>query len=295
MVQVPVLPLATPVSKWVHGVYCDDFAESQFKDLPARVFAGGFMPSCGVGTGLSRWTVEQLAATYSNRVFEPACLTEDYELGLRVYQMGLKQIFTEPIVSTREFFPQTFQGAVRQRTRWITGISLQCWQRNGWGKSWREAYWLWRDRKCLVGNPLSIVANVVFIYGFTTWVWSQISGSPWVLGAGAVNLAWIGLAMQCFRAGVRTACCSRFYGLGFAAAAPLRVFVANVINALATIRAIKRFAVSIITRTPLVWLKTAHSFPSEAALNEVMPLEPIEEEVAVATAAAPKTRAAGAP
>lgn len=271
MVQIPVLPLATPLSQWVHGIYCDEFAESQSKDLPARVFAGGFMPSCGVGTGLSRDTVERLAVANANRVFEPACLTEDYELGLRVHRLGLRQIFTGTAVSTREFFPQNFRGAVRQRTRWITGIALQGWQRNGWGRTGKERYWLWRDRKGLLGNPLSVVANLGFLYGFTTWTVAQAMGTTWAIGANltsaGVVLAWTGLAMQCIRTGIRAAWCARFYGPGFAAGAPLRVFVANAINFVATLRAVKHFAESVITRTPLVWLKTEHSFPSEVMLG----------------------------
>src|SRR5262249_12996850 len=36
MVQVPVLPLATGPGEWTHGVYCDEFAEFQLKDIPVR-------------------------------------------------------------------------------------------------------------------------------------------------------------------------------------------------------------------------------------------------------------------
>ena len=54
-----------------HGVYCDEFAEFQFKDMPARQLLGGFIPSNGVGTGFSRRALETLAEKYSNRIFEP--------------------------------------------------------------------------------------------------------------------------------------------------------------------------------------------------------------------------------
>ena len=53
MVQIPVLALKTPLRKLVHGIYCDEFAEFQFKDMPARQLLGGFIPSNGVGTGFS--------------------------------------------------------------------------------------------------------------------------------------------------------------------------------------------------------------------------------------------------
>jgi bacteriophage N4 adsorption protein B len=45
MVQVPVLPLPTPMREWAHGVYCDEFAEFQTIDMPARGYCGSFIPS----------------------------------------------------------------------------------------------------------------------------------------------------------------------------------------------------------------------------------------------------------
>ena len=83
MVQVPVLPLATPFTKWTHGVYCDEFVEYQTRDMPARDAMRSFIPSCGVGTGLRRDAVE-LRAAEQGYVFEPGCLTEDYENGYRL-------------------------------------------------------------------------------------------------------------------------------------------------------------------------------------------------------------------
>ena len=54
MVQVPVLPLPTPFRELTHGIYCDDFAEYQSIDMPARQINRSFIPSNGVGTGYSR-------------------------------------------------------------------------------------------------------------------------------------------------------------------------------------------------------------------------------------------------
>ncbi len=45
MVQIPVLPLPTGLAEMTHGVYCDEFAEYQQKDIPARQRLGGFLPS----------------------------------------------------------------------------------------------------------------------------------------------------------------------------------------------------------------------------------------------------------
>src|SRR5438093_12803279 len=74
MVQIPVLPMPTPPLELLHGVYCDEFAEFQTKDMPTRQFLGGFLPSCGVGAGFSRSAIDRLAASNRDCVFEPECL-----------------------------------------------------------------------------------------------------------------------------------------------------------------------------------------------------------------------------
>src|SRR6266853_5443918 len=126
--------------------------------MPARQLLGGFIPSNGVGTGFSRRALETLAEWYSNRIFEPACMTEDYENGFRIRRLCLPQKFI-PIhfrhgrpIATREYFPTTFRMAVRQRTRWIMGITLQSWEYHSAYETSRHLYWFWRDRKALIGN-----------------------------------------------------------------------------------------------------------------------------------------------
>jgi adsorption protein B len=97
-----------------------------------------FIPSNGVGTGFTRRALEMLANAEHNLIFEPACLTEDYENGLRLHKLACKQSVRAAdqtraaIVATREFFPRTARSAIRQRSRWILGIGLQSWERNGW-------------------------------------------------------------------------------------------------------------------------------------------------------------------
>ena len=90
MVQVPVLPLLLPIGEWTHGIYCDEFAEYQHKDIPVRQHLGGFLPSNGVGTGFDRAALERLAATRCGRPFDPACLTEDYETGYLLHSLGIQ-------------------------------------------------------------------------------------------------------------------------------------------------------------------------------------------------------------
>jgi adsorption protein B len=277
MVQIPVLPLATPFREFTHGVYCDEFAEFQTKDVPARQALGGFIPSNGVGTGYARWALERVADAASNRLFEPGCLTEDYENGFRLRQLGCPQLFV-PIqwldgqpVATREFFPRRFRQALRQRTRWVMGIALQGWERHGWSGGARQVYWWWRDRKGLVGNPASLAANLMLAYGVATWLWSRWSGGAW--GIGDLSGAWLTrlllyatVFLQSVRIGVRCACVARIYGFVFALGVPLRAFWANGLNFLATASALARYTRARLRHEPLVWVKTEHVYPSRAAL-----------------------------
>jgi adsorption protein B len=279
MVQTPVLAMPTPVRQWTHGIYCDDFAEFHTKDLAVRNALGGFVPSSGVATSFRREAIEQLAERDAKRIFEPACLTEDYENGYRLHKLGVKQLFV-PVwvrrgregrlpVATREYFPQKFGAALRQRTRWQTGIALQGWERHGWGRNWRERYWFWRDRKGLIGNPLSVAANLLFLYGATSWSLSRLSDGRWILGEELApwrNVLLATAALGLMHLAARMACSARVYGWWFAAFAPLRLGTANVLNSLAAACALGRFVRARMVKRPLVWLKTEHAYPALGAL-----------------------------
>ena len=278
MVQIPVLPLPAPARKVTQGVYCDEFAEYQSRDIPARQLLGGFIPSNGVGTGYARWALEKLAELESNRVFDPGSLTEDYDAGFRLHRLGCPQRFVpirlvggEP-VATRECFPDGIRQSLKQRTRWVTGIALQAWERHGWKAGARQAYWLWRDRKGLVGNPVTLLANAVLLYGLATWLWSRHMGGEWGLAraAGRPAASFL-LAATLFlgleRVAVRSGCVARLYGWRSALSVPLRVFWANSINFLATAWALGRYTASWARGRPLGWVKTEHSYPSRAALH----------------------------
>jgi bacteriophage N4 adsorption protein B len=266
MVQIPVLALPTPWWEFTHGVYCDDFAQVELFDMPVRQAMGGFIPSNGVGTAFSRRILQRLAIVYGNRIFEPGCLTEDYENGFRVDWMGGRQIFVNlgpagaPLLATREYFPNTFRTAVRQRTRWITGIALQSWELHGLWETVGQLYWFWRDRKNLIGNLVSPLANLITLYGVVR---------------GGLHLNWFGrhavfaiLPMLAVNTALRMHCSARVYGWKFAAAVPLRMLWANWINGLATVAAIDTYVRAKMHGRPLRWLKTEHAYPNRAALVE---------------------------
>lgn len=267
-IQIPVLALATPFWSLTHGVYCDEFAENHLRDMVVRSTFGCFVPGAGVGTGYRREALEALARVSSNRVFEPAALTEDYESGLRLHRLGCRQVFVpltrlsqreRDFMAVHEFFPKRWVTALRQRTRWVTGIALQGWERFGWAGTYSEIYWFWRDRKGLVSNPLGFIANVMFVYGFSTRMWTRLTPL-------AIDLTSITLAFQILRVAVRMTCVARVYGMVFALGVPLRLLYANLLNAAATVRAVGRYAYARMRGIPLRWVKTEHSYPTRSAL-----------------------------
>jgi adsorption protein B len=275
MVQIPVLALPTPFREISHGVYCDEFAEYQFKDMIGRQFLGGFIPSNGVGTGFSRRALEAMAEQSNNRIFEPGCLTEDYENGFRVARMGMSQKFI-PIhfrhgraIATREYFPRDFHSAVGQRSRWVTGIDLQSWEFHDARETLRHFYWFWRDRKGLVGNLVTPVTNILFVYGVITFIWAQAVHQPWGLAYAASSItraSEAGLSLQALHTAARMWFSSRIYGWRHAATVPIRMIAGNWINCFATCRAIWTFAQAKIHHRPLRWVKTEHAYPNRAAL-----------------------------
>jgi bacteriophage N4 adsorption protein B len=274
MVQAPVLPLPTGLDELTHGAYCDEFAESQLKDIPVRRRLGGFLPSCGVGTAFDRDALDRIGAQRNGLVFDPASLTEDYEAGLRLHAMGCRQIYLplrmdpDGPVATREFFPRNFRAAARQRSRWVAGIALQGWERHGWRQGWRQAYWLWRDRKGLVGNILSPLANLVFLYGIGGYLAAAWNGYPWPLAVAVPHamalLCRTTFAVSLAQIAFRMSASARVYGWRFAALAPLRTLWANQVNCVATLAALSQYIDARRTRRALAWRKTEHVYPHEA-------------------------------
>lgn len=276
MVQVPVLPLPTPLADFTHGIYCDEFAEYQIIDMPARQFSRSFIPSNGVGTGFAREIFEQLARERQDRIFDPASLTEDYETGVYIHQAGYRQLFAQlrrgehDFLATREYFPRKMRSAIRQRTRWVTGIALQGWERDGWKGPWATRYWFWRDRKGLITNPLGLLTNMLFIAGVAVWIEAAALHRPWafaVSNPAIVTLCSMTLLLQSFRIALRAACVARLFGLRFALGVPVRAFHANLINSFASFAAIWRFANARLHRRPLAWVKTEHAYPTREALQ----------------------------
>ncbi len=230
------------------------------------------MPSAGVGTAYRRRALDRLAWNNGNQLFDPSSLTEDYRMGWALHQSGCSQALLDPVHlgggATREYFPRWFQSAVRQKARWVAGIALQSWQQFGWRAGAGQLYWVWRDRKGLVGNPLTVLANGVFLYGLARWIGARAAGSSWDVGELAPwpALWWLLVFNSCLivvRQWSRACCVRQAYGWRHALISPVRSLWGNVINAAASVRAVALFAGAYFSRQAPRWAKTDHSYPGQ--------------------------------
>src|SRR5437764_1219596 len=69
VIQLPVLPLLDPHSRWIAGHYCDEFAEAHIKELVVREAVGAAIPLAGVGCALARRPLARLAAMQEGKPF----------------------------------------------------------------------------------------------------------------------------------------------------------------------------------------------------------------------------------
>jgi adsorption protein B len=299
MAQLPVFGLELPAWKiWVGNTYIDDFAELHTKDLFIRQSIGGVVPSAGVGTAYSRKTLDQLAAANNGEPFFVGNVTEDYEIGIRIKRAGLRTgLVSVPIdrivrhrkrdgslgppkavseiVAVREIFPRTFRTAVRQRSRWILGISFQTWEQAGWAGTLPMRYTLARDRRAPLTHVINMIGYLVLVFALFQW-WFQ--STPW--GANfylrpvltSDHWLWKVVILDTWLLGYRAVqkfiSVATIYNWQQAAMSIPRVIIGNVVNFTATVSATWTYLGHRLFGKPIVWLKTAHTFPAEADLAE---------------------------
>ena len=267
LVQVPVIPLINRESRWIGGHYCDEFAESHGKELVVREAVGASIPLAGVGCAIARDAIARLAAEHHGRPFAAACMTEDYELGLRIGVFADKTMFvripavagSRAIVSSRGHFPATLDAAVRQKARWIGGIALSGWERLGWRGGLGERWMRMRDRR----GPLAALLLVAGYAAILLWLQLGIAaamGAPVTLAISPVLgvLLTINAALLAWRVLVRAGFVTATYGLGQGLLSIPRMLVGNLIAILAVRRAIAIHA----SDGPRRWDKTRHIFPA---------------------------------
>src|SRR4051794_24465630 len=247
VIQLPVLPLPDPHSRWIAGHYCDEFAEAHMKELVVREAIGAAIPLAGVGCAIARKPLAQLAALQDGRPFAGNSMTEDYEVGLRIGALGLKTIFVRiparfgerGMVVSRGHFPATLGAAVRQKARWLGGIALAGWDRLGWQGGLGERWMRMRDRR----GPF---AALLLLAGYgAAFLWSQIwlahaLGAPVKarLSPGLATLLSINGGLLAWRILMRAVFTTWAYGLGQGLLSIPRLLVGNVIAMLAAARAV---------------------------------------------------------
>jgi adsorption protein B len=268
VIQLPVLPLPDPHSRWIAGHYCDEFAEAHIKELVVREAVGAAIPLAGVGCAIARKPLAQLAAMQDGKPFAVGSMTEDYEVGLRIGALGLKTMFVRlparpgerGVVASRGHFPASLGAAVRQKARWLGGIALAGWDRLGWSGGLGERWMRMRDRRGPLAALLLLAAYAAAFLWAQIWL-AEALGAPiharfdpllvTLLTINAWLLAWRVLMRACFT-------CSA-YGLGQGLLSIPRLVVGNVIAMLAAGRAVAIHLGGGATR----WDKTRHVFPAE--------------------------------
>jgi adsorption protein B len=290
MIQLPVVSLERNWYEWVAGTYMDEFAEWHGKDLVVRESMTDSVPSAGVGTCFSRRALQVLADENQNQPFNTESLTEDYDVGARLYSYGMTSIFVrfpvqyrvlrkswfrpayestlEMPLCVREFFPDTFRTAFRQKARWTLGIGLQGWEQMGWTGSLANRYLLFRDRKSVVTSFVSIIAYLILIQLVALIVlrasglWNTSFPTPfettgliqYLLVANGFALLWR-VVHRCYFTSV-------LYGWQHGLLSIPRMVVGNFVNFMAAARAWRMFLVGKLLNRKLVWDKTMHDFPS---------------------------------
>ncbi|HEX8544825.1 MAG TPA: glycosyl transferase family protein [Pseudomonas sp.] len=290
MIQLPVVSLERNWYEWVAGTYMDEFAEWHGKDLVVRESMTDTVPSAGVGTCFSHRALRVLAGETQNQPFNTDSLTEDYDVGARLAKVGMNAIFVrfpvqfrvlrkswfrKPYESTlnmplcvREFFPDTFRTAFRQKARWTLGIGLQGWEQMGWNGSLANRYLLFRDRKGVVTAFVSILAYVILVQLVAliilrqSGLWDVSFPTPfeangWIkylLIANGLALGWR-ILHRCYFTTV-------LYGWQHGLLSIPRMVVGNFVNFMAASRAWRMFLVGKALNRKLVWDKTMHDFPS---------------------------------
>jgi bacteriophage N4 adsorption protein B len=296
MIQLPVASLERDWYELVAGTYMDEFAESHAKEMVVRESVSGMVPSAGVGTCFSRKALIGLVGATRNKPFNIDSLTEDYDVGMRLSQLGMSSIFgvfpvtfhisrtswmskkrrellMEMPLCVREYFPDNFRAAYRQKARWVLGIGLQSWEQIKWqGRTTAARYLLLHDRKGVITSFVSILAYIlvahfiVFHVGLATGWWHAYYPSLFQEGSIWRKMIYINAFFLAIRAAHRVYFTSILYGWEHGLMALPRMVVGNFVNCMAVARAWKMYLGYLFKGNRLAWDKTAHEFPTSTQL-----------------------------
>lgn len=295
-IQMPVFPLqempriSNIFKNMVSGTYADEFAENHYNLLVARNSIGSFVPSAGTGFVLSKDIIDEFP---DYNVFPVGSLTEDYKLSLQLKQKGydlhyaLEYVYrlrydgtsVREFISTRSIFPSTYMAAVRQKTRWIYGITMQSFKIkdvfNNEHLNLTSKYSLYKDWKAKFGNLLLGPGYLVFTYFILSLFFDIPTMYP------KYTLSWYLMiflsVMMIERQILRGIAVKNVYGrkstiisILFPPLLPFRMLLGNIINFHATLRAWKihifKPQSNKLKKKP-AWSKTDHEFLEESILR----------------------------
>jgi adsorption protein B len=242
-----------------------------------REALGASIPSAGVGCAFAREALQKLAVRTQGKPFDANSMTEDYELGLHLTGGEARGIFARlrdrhgQLVATQEFFPERLEDAIRQKSRWMAGISLSGWDRLGWNSSWRENWMRLRDRKAsFAAIVLAIGYIAVILMGLL--LLTEMIGFyrprpvseflKILLFCNGGFLIWR-LLMKCYFV-------FALYGLREAILSIPRTVVANLINIMAVWRALGQYMDQLVGH-PAHWEKTSHFYPDAQHIKQLRP------------------------
>ena len=300
MVQLPVASLNTKWYQFTGGHYLDEFAQSHHKDMPVREALGGSIPAAGVGAAFSRKALDLISAKRDGELFSIHSLTEDYEFGFRLHEYRLSQAFVKfsvpktvlgksfftgrpvhkeyaDLLCVREYFPSKFKFSVRQKSRWVIGITLQGWKNLGWNGGLATRYMLFRDRKSILTNLANLIGYLLVLLVCGMWaIQAAFPASyrfPPLLEEGSLlwHLLFVNAFLFAHRVLMRAYCVYRVYDLQQAVLSSPRMIWGNLINFLATGRAISQYLQYLKTGKFIKWDKTAHHYPTEVELAMFRP------------------------
>ncbi|WP_318442714.1 glycosyl transferase family protein [Photobacterium leiognathi] len=290
LIQLPVYPYTRKWYQMTPGHYADEFAELHGKDVVVREAIAGQVPSAGVGTCFSRKAILKLLVAGDGLPFDVQSLTEDYDIGLRLKEWGMNEIFVRfpiidkdqatlkedsfgvslhdgNVVCVREYFPTTFTTAVRQKSRWIIGIVFQGFKNQKWTSDWKLNYFLWRDRRGFINNTIGFLSMLIFLQlvGLTIYSYLVKDGYHFLSIIADDKITHIILVINTLllinRLFQRFFFVSQYYGYLEGVLSLLRLCWGTVINFAANVRAIRQVIQQGDARR-VAWDKTTHDFPS---------------------------------
>ena len=296
LIQLPVYPFTTSPWAFTAGHYLDEFSEMHGKDMVVREAMVGQVPSAGVGTCFSRRAILKLSEEGDGLPFDIQSLTEDYDIGFRMKQWGMEEIFVHfavsdlkyakfaeksksrsyqggNVVCVREYFPDTLATSVRQKSRWIIGIVFQGIQVHRWSSNWKLNYFLWRDRKGVIAHFLSFFATIILLNVLLLDLYNYLFAGGYrflsVFKNDPLSLFLIQVNLLFFinRIVQRMIFVRRYYGVVQALVSPLRLFWGNLINFLANLRAIRQVIEQGWNPRRVAWDKTEHIYPTMSDRN----------------------------